>query len=218
MRFLDPRIRLPQFLKIFFPGALWTGPAAGNQVYLTFDDGPVPEVTPWVLNLLREEGIKACFFCVGENVMRYPDIYRQILDEGHLTGNHTYNHLQGLKTRTRHFLENIDQAAGFVDSPFFRPPHGLLKISQYKQLRRRFQVVMWDLVSCDYDHSLSPEAVARNVMDHVRPGSIIIFHDSCKAMKNLYAALPVVIRELKLRGYRFGILDNTIERSNDTSS
>jgi peptidoglycan/xylan/chitin deacetylase (PgdA/CDA1 family) len=208
---LDPRIRLPQFLKVFFPGALWRGPAGENQVYLTFDDGPVPEVTPWVLHLLREEGIKACFFCVGENVMRYPDIYRQILDEGHLTGNHTYNHLQGLKTGTKHYLNNIDKAAGFIDSRFFRPPHGLMKRSQYKQVSRKFQVVMWDLVSCDYRQSLSPETVAGNVLENVRPGSVIIFHDSYKAKKNLYAALPVVIRELKLKGYRFGTLTETVK-------
>jgi len=211
MWFLDPRIRLPQFLKVFFPGALWTGLAAGNRIYLTFDDGPVPEVTPWVLRLLKEEGIKACFFCVGENVVRYPDLYRQILDEGHLTGNHTYNHLQGLRTGTREFLENVDQAAALIHSRFFRPPHGLLKISQHKQLRRKYKVVMWDLVSCDYNQSLSPEVVAGNVMENVRPGSVIIFHDSCKAKKNLYAALPVVIRELKERGYRFGTLDDSVE-------
>jgi peptidoglycan/xylan/chitin deacetylase (PgdA/CDA1 family) len=217
MQFLDPRIRLPQFLKIFFPGALWTGTAVGNRIYLTFDDGPVPEVTPWVLNLLRREGIKSCFFCVGENVMRFPDVYQQILDEGHLTGNHTYNHLQGLKTGTEHYLQNTDKAAEFIDSLFFRPPHGLLKISQYKQLRRKFQVVMWDLVSCDYNQSLSPEAVIRNVMKNVRPGSIIIFHDSYKARKNLYAALPVVIRELKMKGYSFGTLSDAIKGSKDPS-
>lgn len=215
MQFLDPRIRLPQFLKIFFPGALWTGTASGNRIYLTFDDGPVPEVTPWVLNLLRKEGIKSCFFCVGENVMRFPDIYQQILDEGHLTGNHTYNHLQGLKTGTERYLQNTLRAAEFIDSLFFRPPHGLLKISQYKQLRRKFQVVMWDLVSCDYNQSLSPEAVARNVIKNVRPGSIIIFHDSYKARKNLYAALPVVIRELKINGYLFGTLSEAIDGSKD---
>ncbi len=217
MQFLDPRIRLPQFLKRFFPGALWMGPTAGNQIYLTFDDGPVPEVTPWVLNLLREERIKSCFFCVGENVMRFPEVYQQILDEGHLTGNHTYNHLQGLKTETGHYLENADKAAQFIDSPFFRPPHGLLKISQYKKLSRKYQVVMWDIVSCDYNRSLSVDAVVSNVMNNVRPGSIIIFHDSYKARKNLYAALPVVIRELKTKGYRFGALSDAMNRSKDSS-
>jgi peptidoglycan/xylan/chitin deacetylase (PgdA/CDA1 family) len=217
MQFLDPRIRLPQFLKRVFPGALWTGPAAGNQIYLTFDDGPVPEVTPWVLDLLREERIKSCFFCVGENVMRFPDVYQQILDEGHLTGNHTYNHLQGLKTGTEHYLDNTEKAAQFIDSPFFRPPHGLLKISQYKQLRRKYQVVMWDIVSCDYNQSLRAGTVIRNVMKNVRPGSVIIFHDSYKARKNLYAALPVVIRELKKDGYQFGTLSEAMKGSTGTS-
>lgn len=210
MQLLDPRIRLPQFLTGWFPRALWKGPAAENQVYLTFDDGPVPEVTPWVLDLLKKEDLKACFFCVGENVQRFPDIYQRILDDGHLTGNHTYNHLQGLKTRTSHYLENVEEAARFIDSRFFRPPHGLMRRGQYKQISRQFQVVMWDLVSCDYRQTLSPEAVAGNVLKYVRPGSIITFHDSHKSKKNLYPALPVVIRALKMEGYRFGTLPDAI--------
>lgn len=217
MQFLDPRIRLPQFLKRFFPGALWTGPAGENQIYLTFDDGPVPEVTPWVLDLLRNENIKSCFFCVGENVMRFPDVYQQILNEGHLTGNHTYNHLQGLKTGKEHYLENTEKAAQFIDSRFFRPPHGLLKISQYQELCRKYQVVMWDIVSCDYNQSLTAKTVIRNVTKNVRPGSIIIFHDSYKARRNLYAALPVVIKELKALGYRFGTLTEAVKGLKGTS-
>lgn len=207
MQFLDPRIRLPQFLTGCFPRAIWKGPAAENQVYLTFDDGPVPEVTPWVLELLKKEDLKACFFCVGENVQRFPHIYRQILNEGHLTGNHTYNHLQGLKTRTRHYLENVEKATGYIDSRFFRPPHGWMRKAQYKAISRKFQVVMWDLVSCDYRQTLTPEDVSGNVLKYIRPGSIITFHDSWKAKRNLYGALPVVIRELKTRGYRFGDLN-----------
>ncbi len=203
MQWLDPRIRLPQFLTGCFPRAIWRGPAAGNQVYLTFDDGPVPEVTPWVLDQLKKENVKACFFCVGENVQRYPGIYQRILDEGHLTGNHTFNHLQGLKTATRQYLENVEKAAGYIDSRFFRPPHGWMRRAQYEAVSRKFQVVMWDLVSCDYRQTLTPRAVTDNVLNYVRPGSVITFHDSFKSAKNLYAALPVVIRELKMKGYRF---------------
>ena len=127
MQTLDPRIRLPRFLTACFPEALWRIPGNSKQVFLTFDDGPVPEVTPWVLDLLKEENIKACFFCVGENVMRYPQLYQRILDEGHQVGNHTYNHLQGLKTPNIHFFRNVVKASKYIDSQFFRPPHGWMK-------------------------------------------------------------------------------------------
>jgi len=208
MRFVDPRIRLPQFLTRVFPGALWRIPSSVDEVFLTFDDGPVPGVTPWVLNLLKQEEIKACFFCVGENVQRYPQVFQQILDEGHLVGNHTFNHLQGLKAPTGEYVENIKKAGQLVNSPFFRPPHGWMKRDQYKWLNRHYQVVMWDLVSGDYRQNLSSGAVVRNVLEYVRPGSIITFHDSVKSKKNLCGALPVVIRELKQRGYRFGRLSD----------
>jgi peptidoglycan/xylan/chitin deacetylase (PgdA/CDA1 family) len=207
MQFLDPRIRLPKFLTGCFPLATWRGPASGNRVYLTFDDGPVPDVTPWVLDLLKKEDVKACFFCVGENVERHPGIYRRILEEGHLTGNHTYNHLQGLKTPTSRYLENVEKAAACIDSRFFRPPHGFMRKSQYQAISRRFQVVMWDLISGDYRQKLTPQGVTNRVLKYVRPGSVITFHDSVKSKNNLYGALPEVVRELKRKGYRFGVLD-----------
>ncbi|MEL7586726.1 MAG: polysaccharide deacetylase family protein [Prolixibacteraceae bacterium] len=203
---MDPRIRLPQFLTGWFPEALWRGPDNENQIYLTFDDGPVPGVTPWVLDLLKREKVKACFFCVGENVTRYPDIYRRILEEGHLTGNHTYHHLQGMKTRAGSYLADVEKAAGVIDSRFFRPPHGLMRRRQYRQISKKYLVVMWDLVSCDYRQNVDHHVVTNNVLRYLRPGSIITFHDSYKSERNLYAALPVVIRELKRRGYRFGSL------------
>ncbi len=206
MQRFDPRIRLPQFLTRCFPGALWRVPVSANQVFLTFDDGPVPEVTPWVLDLLKKEGIKACFFCVGENVERYPDIYKRILDEGHQVGNHTFNHLQGLKTPNAGYFRNIEKAAQFISSDFFRPPHGWMRRSQFEYLNRNYQVVMWDIISGDYKQELTPDAVVRNVLDFVRPGSIITFHDSHKSKKNLYQALPVIIQKLKEKSYQFGEL------------
>lgn len=207
----DPRIQVPSFLTGLLPGALWRGPSAERQVFLTFDDGPVPEVTPWVLDLLKRENIPACFFCVGENVQRHPDLYQQILDDGHLTGNHSFNHIQGMKTTDADYFANIDKAARYIDSPFFRPPHGFLRRSQFRQLRQKYQVVMWDVVSRDYLPSLSPEQVVRNVLNFVRPGSVIIFHDSLKARKNLYAALPVVIQALKEKGYSFRSLADALK-------
>lgn len=202
----DPRIRPPKLATRFFPDAIWRLSGDKKQVVLTFDDGPVPEVTPWVLKLLKEESIKACFFCVGENVQRYPDLYQQIKAEGHQTGNHTFNHMQGLKNPDNTFLANVEKAAGYIDSPFMRPPHGWMRQSQYRELNKNYQIVMWDLISRDYQSKIGPEAVVKNVLNFVRPGSVLIFHDSIKAEKNVKPALPVVIRKLKEKGYQFALL------------
>ena len=203
MECFDPRIRLPGFFTSLFTQAVWRMKEAGQMVYLTFDDGPIPEVTPWVLDLLAKEDIKATFFCVGENVQRYPKVYQQILDGGHSVGNHTFSHLQGFKTNDQAFFSNIEQAAGLIDSNLFRPPHGLLKASQYNYLKKKYSVIMWDLISCDYNKRFSPERIYKNVRDFVRPGSIVTFHDSEKAMLNLMQALPPSIKWMKEQGYCF---------------
>ncbi len=211
----DPRIRLPTLATRYFPKALWRLSGDEKKVALTFDDGPIPEVTPWVLELLKEENIKACFFCVGENVERHPEVYRQIVAAGHQVGNHTFNHLQGLKTPDEDFLANVEKAAAYVDSKFMRPPHGWLRKSQYQELTKNYRMVMWDLISRDYQAKISPEAVVSNVIQFVRPGSIIIFHDSVKAQKNLKSALPVVIKKLKQKGYQFTLLPETDKQKTD---
>lgn len=203
MKCFDPRVRLPGFFTSQFKSAVWRFSETERVVYLTFDDGPIPEVTSWVLELLRNEGIKATFFCVGENVMKYPEVYRQILNEGHSVGNHTFNHWQGLKHNDQVFFENVEKARLFIDSDLFRPPHGWLKISQYRFLKDKFRIIMWDLISCDYYVSIKPEKVFRNITDFVRPGSVITFHDSLKAKSNLIKALPLAIRWMKEQGYRF---------------
>ena len=203
MKCFDPRVRLPGFFTALFKNAEWRFKEAGQVVFLTFDDGPIPEITPWVLKLLMEENIKATFFCVGENVQRYPELYQQILEGGHSVGNHTFNHLQGFKTNDQSFFSNIEKAATLIDSDLFRPPHGLLKASQYNYLKKKYRVIMWDLISCDYDNRLQPEKVLKNVTDFVRPGSIITFHDSHKAKTNLMKALPLSISWMKEQGYRF---------------
>jgi len=203
MNCFDPRVRLPDFLTSLFKEAVWRFDTTNPVVYLTFDDGPIPEVTPWVLRILKDENIRATFFCVGENVMKYPEIYQQILDDGHSVGNHTYNHWQGIRKNNPDFFSNIEKASGFIDSDLFRPPHGWMKRSQYRYLKKQFRIVMWDVISCDYDTGIKPERVLRNVTNFVRSGSILTFHDSIKAKQNLEKVLLQAIRWMKEQGYRF---------------
>ena len=203
MMCFDPRVRLPGFFTSLFTEAVWRFKEPGQVVYLTFDDGPIPEVTPWVIDLLGKEEIKATFFCVGENVQKHPEVYKQILEGDHSVGNHTFNHLQGIKHDDQHFFTNIEKAGSYIDSDLFRPPHGLLKASQYNYLKKKYRMIMWDLISCDYDSRIKPGKVFKNVTDFVRPGSILTFHDSEKAKINLMEALPPSIRWMKEQGYRF---------------
>ncbi|MBA4411294.1 MAG: polysaccharide deacetylase family protein [Bacteroidota bacterium] len=203
MKCFDPRVRLPGFFTSLLKEAVWRFDATGRIVYLTFDDGPIPEVTPWVLGILRAEEIKATFFCVGENVMKYPEVYKQILIDGHSVGNHTFNHLEGLKKGNQEYFGNIERAAEFIDSDLFRPPHGWLKPSQFQFLKKKFRIIMWDLISCDYNSRIKPERVFKNITDFVRPGSIVTFHDSIKAQGNLKQTLQLSIRWMKEQGYRF---------------
>lgn len=200
---MNPGVRAPQIIRLLYRKAVWNFSQREKVVYLTFDDGPIPEVTPWLLDLLKKENIKTSFFCVGENVQKHPEVFQQILDDGHSVGNHTFNHIQGLKSGNYRYLANIEKANTLIGSNLFRPPHGFLKRSQYKRLSRKYRIVMWDVLSRDFDNRISAKEVHNNVMGYVRPGSIITFHDSLKAEKNLKEALPEVIRSLKKQGYRF---------------
>lgn len=201
-------IEQPPFLyRMLFPGSLWRKkPEKGKIIYLTFDDGPIPEVTPWVLDVLHKYNVKVTFFCVGDNVRKYPDIYQRLLDEGHQVGNHTFNHLQGLKTKTKDYVENVDLSAKYISSKLFRPPHGHIRIPQFFRLRKKYQIVLWDVVTRDYSKFMTPERVLENVKKYTRNGSIIVFHDSIKAEKNIKTALPQAIEWLKEQGYSFGLL------------
>lgn len=200
---LNLRVHPPKFIASWFPKAIWNINGDDKTVYLTFDDGPVPEITDFVLKVLKEENIKATFFCVGENVFQHPEIFQRIIEGGHVVGNHTYNHLQGLKTGNYEFFKNIEKADRLINSNLFRPPHGWLTRQQYRFLSIKYKIIMWDVISCDYDKKLSGESVVKNVLDFVRPGSIITFHDSKKAEQNLRFALPNIIKELKKQGYSF---------------
>lgn len=194
----------PLIYRLLFPGGHWRMPVEGKKViYLTFDDGPIPEITPWVLDLLDKYNIKATFFCVGDNVKKYPDIYQQVMKKGHQVGNHTFNHLQGIRTWSEKYIENAEKASEVIDSPFFRPPHGHMRFSQFFSLRKKYQIILWDVVTRDYSKRQTPMQVLENVKKYARNGSIIVFHDSLKAEKNMKYALPRAIEWLLEQGYTF---------------
>ncbi len=195
--------QLPGFFRGVYRKVTWRKDSRLKTIYLTFDDGPIPEVTPWVLDILDKYGIKATFFCVGENVWRYPEIYEDILRRGHRTGNHTYNHLRGFFTRSKRYLENVEKAAQFIKSDLFRPPHGELRSRQYLKLRKNYRIVQWDVITRDYNPDLTGEQVLSIVKRYARNGSIVVFHDSLKSEKNMRYAMPKAIEYLLANGYSF---------------
>ena len=195
--------QVPELFRNLYPKALWRMNPQERAVYLTFDDGPIPVITPWVVELLGRYGIKATFFMVGDNVHKFSQEYMQVVEEGHRVGNHTFNHLKGLFTSTKEYIENVDQADAFIHSNLFRPPHGLLRTSQYRELSKRYQFVMWDLVTRVYSFLLYGEYVLENVKRYTRNGSIITFHDSMRSESNLRYALPRALDWLMEQGYTF---------------
>lgn len=197
------KVQLPNWFTRMFPDAIWRMPSDDKSVYLTFDDGPIPSVTNEVLEILNKYNIKATFFCVGENAYRNPEIFKQIIDDGHAVGNHTFNHLQGIKYSDQFYIDNVEKASNIIGSNLFRPPHGLMRRSQYQKLSNLYTIVMWDVISCDYDSKITSDQCFHNVVDFVRNGSIITFHDSVKAEQNVLATLPRVIEYLIVNGYEF---------------
>lgn len=193
------------FLRWLYPLALWRMDRHERSVYLTFDDGPIPQVTPWVLSVLRHYNIKATFFMVGDNVRKHPEEFAQVVAEGHRIGNHTYNHIGGLRHGIRSYLANVEKANDLLHTDLFRPPHGWMKWGQYIAVRRRYRVVMWDLVTRDYSTCLNGRDVLFNVRRYARPGSIITFHDSLKSEDKLLYALPRSIEWLLSQGYSFKV-------------
>ena len=180
----------PTLLKKYYgPNVIWEIPTLNKELFLTFDDGPHPEITPIVLGLLEKFNAKATFFCVGENVEKYPEVYQSILQQGHTVGNHTYNHFNGLKTKTETYISNIEKCAEYVSSNLFRPPYGVLKRSQIKEISTDYKIIMWNTLSADYDQNTSEEGCWENVKQNSKNGSIIVFHDSEKAKINMLFAL-----------------------------
>jgi peptidoglycan/xylan/chitin deacetylase (PgdA/CDA1 family) len=224
--------------KFLYPSLLWNIPKTGNTLYLTFDDGPIPEVTPWVLGLLKEYHAKATFFCIGKNIVKHPEIFDQILAEGHNVGNHSFNHLNGWKTPISTYIENVEKAEEIFfeklesrnlrqesrdkkqdlrtksienrketknkNIKLFRPPYGKITPKQIKTLQGQgFKIVMWEVISGDFDVKLSPEDCLNNVFKNSKPGSIVVFHDSIKASVNLKEVLPKVLEYFHQKGFEF---------------
>ncbi len=205
---------IPFFVQFLYPHRLWSLPADKKALYLTFDDGPVPEVTPWVLNQLKAYDAKATFFCIGDNIDKHPDIFTQILAEGHEIGNHTFHHINGFKTPAGAYLRNVLMAeevisremAGHAQNrpKFFRPPYGKLTGKQARLLRQEgYEIVMWNVLSRDYDPQLSPVKILEKTKACTTAGSIIIFHDSLKAEKNLKKVLPPLLEHFSQKGFSF---------------
>ena len=198
--------KFPDILKKFYPDAIWTLPSESENVkdvYLTFDDGPTKGVTDWVLDLLMKHGVKATFFCLGKNIETNPDLLRRISAEGHTAANHTFNHLNGWKNSTQKYLYDISLCEKFALKNYFRPPYGKLSPMQYLKLKKKYKIIFWDLLSYDFQNTVSPSVSIEKIKQYSRNGSIIVFHDSLKAEKNLKLILPGVLNYLKAEGFSF---------------
>jgi peptidoglycan/xylan/chitin deacetylase (PgdA/CDA1 family) len=202
-------VKTPWLLKKLYPGLTWQGDNTGRSIFLTFDDGPIPIVTPFVLKILKQYNAKATFFCISDNVTKHPKIFDEVKTDGHLIGNHTFNHLNGWKTQDQQYLENFIEADKLLQTNFFRPPYGRIKKSQIKLLNQSkpdLNIIMWDVLSGDFDMSLKPEKCLQNVIKHTEPGSIVVFHDSLKAFNRLEYVLPRAMEHWNKEGYEFSLL------------
>jgi peptidoglycan/xylan/chitin deacetylase (PgdA/CDA1 family) len=215
-------VKSPLLLKWFYSALIWNKSRSKKIVYLTFDDGPIPNVTDFVLNTLKSFEAKATFFCIGDNITKHPEVFANVKNAGHAIGNHTFNHLKGWKTNDETYMANFLQCQQLTHSNLFRPPYGRIKKSQIKKLRTVYsaqftnlnpqttntdlQIIMWDVISYDFDARLSPEKCYQNVIRNTKNGSIIVFHDSLKAFDRLQYALPKTLKYLSEKGYQFGTL------------
>jgi peptidoglycan/xylan/chitin deacetylase (PgdA/CDA1 family) len=196
-------VKTPFWLKLLYPSFIWNKDRNEKVLYLTFDDGPHEKATPFVLDTLKKYNAKATFFCIGKNVVQHPSLYERIITEGHSIGNHTQHHLNGWKTDNAVYLNDISEGQKHIQSNLFRPPYGRIKLSQAKQLKQTMSIIMWDVLSGDFDTSLSPEKCLRHVLKNAQSGSIIVFHDSEKAWHRMSFALPKVLEHFNKQGFKF---------------
>lgn len=207
--------KTPDVFKPMYKDLVWDIPTQKNEVFISFDDGPIPQATPYALDVLKEHDALATFFCIGDNVIKHPDIFQRVIDEGHQIGNHSLNHLNGWKYNDYSYIKNVLECAKVVPSKLFRPPYGKIKRSQSAALRKRFSIIMWDVISGDFDRKVTKEKCVRNVVDNAVAGSIIVFHDSYKAYEKMAYALPRVMEQLKDKGFTFGIIPEGIQPANE---
>src|SRR5690606_29450184 len=200
-------VKSPFFLKKYYSNFVWKIPTAEKIIYLTFDDGPTPEITEWTLATLKTFNAKATFFCVGSNVAKHPEIFQKIICDEHAIGNHTHHHLNGWHTDKEAYFRNIKKCEEVVKSNLFRPPYGRIKKSQYELIKEDYKVIMWDVLSGDFDPKTSPEKCLSNVINNTTEGSVVVFHDSLKAADNLKFTLPKVLEYFTEKGYRFEKLE-----------
>lgn len=200
-------IKTAKIFKFIFNKWTWSFSPQKKEIYLTFDDGPIPEITPWVLHQLSLYNAKATFFCIGDNIRKHPEVFQQIIDQNHSIGNHTFNHLKGWNTNTEDYIKNTTLCDDLIPNQqqkLFRPPYGKIKISQSKSLLNLgYKIIMWDVLSADFDKNLSSKDCIKNVLSKVDNGSIIVFHDSKKAFPRLEKTLPEVLNQLTQKGYIF---------------
>lgn len=203
-------VKTPGWLKLLYPHCLWDMDRKDKVLYLTFDDGPHPVITPFVLDLLNKYNAKATFFCIGENVEKFPEIFKRLLDEGHSAGNHTQHHINGWKTDEQKYLNDIDEADRYIRSNLFRPPYGRISRSQIKKLRAKsssnnfpYSIVMWNILAGDWIQDLRPEVCYKKISRRIKQGDIIVFHDSEKAWDRMSYALPLLLKEFSEKGFRF---------------
>ncbi|MBS1974675.1 MAG: polysaccharide deacetylase family protein, partial [Bacteroidetes bacterium] len=195
-------VKTPWLLKRIYSSCVWDMPSQGKKMYLSFDDGPHPEATPFVLDELKKQNAKATFFCIGKNVAQYPEVYKRILEEGHRVGNHTHDHLNGWRVSDEEYINNIARAKKYIDSNLFRPPYGRIKRFQVSCLQKAgFKIIMWDVLSADFDKKISARQCAKNVLKNAKKNSIIVFHDSEKAFHRMKVALTQTLFFFKENGF-----------------
>jgi len=197
-------VKIPKFIQILFPSIIWRQKNYQNNIWLTFDDGPTPKVTPFILNTLKEEKVKATFFLVGEQIERQPDLYNQIISDGHVIANHSYSHINSWKSNNLDYLNDIEKCQQLMPkNKLFRPPYGKISALQIRRLKKKYKIILWDVLSWDFSLSIAPSKVKRNVMKNTKQGSIIVFHNNQKSFQNLTSILKETIQELKQKGFSF---------------
>lgn len=197
-------VKIPKFIQILFPSIIWRQKNYQNNIWLTFDDGPTPKVTPFILNTLKEEKVKATFFLVGKQIEQQPDLYNKIISDGHVIANHSYSHINSWKSNTLDYLNDIEKCQKLMPkNKLFRPPYGKISALQIRRLKKKYKIILWDVLSWDFSLSIAPSKVKRNVMKNTKQGSIIVFHNNQKSFRNLTSILKETIQELKQKGFLF---------------